>query len=935
MDVTSERWRRLEALFDQAADLPEPAQAAFVAQATAADPTLGHELARLLAHDRSRGAQVAAAVHGAARLPLPADPALADPARTDPALAGRRVGPWRLLREVGRGGMGVVYEAVRDDDAFHKRVAVKVAARAAHALDLRERFAHEREILAQLEHPHIARLLDGGTTDDGVPYLVMEYVEGVPLTTFVAERRPSIAERLRLFLQVCDAVDYAHQNLVVHRDLKPANILIAASGDAKLLDFGIAKLVAAPDSTATLAGLGPATPDYCSPEQLRGQPITTRTDVYALGLVLFELLAGRRAQHADTSSPTALERSICDTPVPRPSTAVGAGDPAWQRTLRGDLDAIVATATQKDPVRRYPSVAALADDVRRHLDGRPVVARLDSATYRLARAARRHWLPLTAAAALVASLTAGVVATTYQARRAERRFAEVRGIANALIGDVHAAIRDLPSSTAAQDVVVRTAVTYLDGLAREAGNDTALQLEIARGYLKVARIAYALDRPSLSRPDDARRYYDRAQAVLDRFGANAVQADPDVAAVTLDLWTQRAQLLQETAQRAEMEQLLARAVDLGESALARAPTHPALLEAVGDAFSAVTSQMTGSPLERRVIDRYVTVAEQVSRLAPDTPDSLAKLGTAYSQAGNFAAYNLDSETARAHYRRAIDAQTRAVALTPDNATARRNLMIAWTNLADVALGPLGAGGYVGSGGPTVPIPDADRQEALAAFAQAVEQAEWLRARDPADDTVQFDYAICLGRQAPAFPPGDARAIAPLERSLAVLESLLPRYPGRALFYVAELRGALAERLRQMGRLDDARREWRVIDAMVRQDAAADPDGFYLRRLAIPITENWAMAEARAGRVDEARRLAARVEELAADMNARAERYARGPGWPPRVRAWHAELHALLGDADAAAAARRESLAMWRVLAARTDLPPDLLKEAKAEAEKSN
>jgi tetratricopeptide (TPR) repeat protein len=932
VEESAKRWRRLEALFDEAADRPEPEQAAIVARATADDPALGADLQRLLQHDRSRGARVVAAIDGVARLPVPA--ADANPsALADPALTGRRLGPWRLLREAGRGGMGVVYEAVRDDDAFQKRVAVKVAARAAYAPDLAQRFAAERQILAQLEHPRIARLLDGGTTDDGVPYLVMEYVEGVPLTTFVAERRPSIAARLRLFLQVCDAVDYAHQNLVVHRDLKPANILVA-DGEAKLLDFGIAKLVAAPDATATQGGLGPATPDYCSPEQLRGQPITTRTDVYALGLVLFELLAGRRAQHADTSSPAALERSICDTSVPRPSTAVGA-DPALRRTLRGDLDAVVATATHKDPARRYPSVAALADDVRRHLDGRPIVARLDSATYRLARAARRHWLPLTAAAALVVSLTAGVVATTYQARRAERRFTQVRGIANALMDDVHTAIRDLPSSTAAQDVVVRTAVEYLDGLAREAGDDPALQLEIARGYLKVARIAYALDRPSLSRPDDARRYYDQAQAVLDRLGTAAVETDPDVAAVTLDLLSQRSQLLQETAQRAEMEQLLVRAVDLAEAALARAPDHPALLEAAGDAFSAVTSQMTGSPLERRVVHRYVDVAERVLRLAPDTPDSLSKLGTAYSQAGNFAAYDLDSAAARDYYRRAIDAQARAVALAADNATARRNLMIAWTNLADVALGPLGAGGYVGSGGPLVPIPDADRQEALDAFGRAVEQAEWLRQRDPSDDTVQFDYAICLGRQAPIFPPGDLRAIGQLERSLALLEPLQSRYPGRAMFYVAELRGALAERLRQVGRLDAARREWRIIDAMVRQDAAADPDGFYLRRLAIPITENWAMAEARAGRVAEARTLAARVEQLAADMDARAERYVRGPGWPPRVRAWHAELHALLGDAEAAATARRESLQMWRVLAARTDLPPDLLKEARAEAQKSD
>jgi eukaryotic-like serine/threonine-protein kinase len=921
MQPTPERWRRVQALFEMAADLPPEQQAARLAQAAPDEPDVRGLVLRLLEHDRSRGAQVAAVLDEVSRLP----------AVPFPELAGQRIGPWRLVREVGRGGMGVVYEAVRDDDAFEKRVAVKVAVGAAHAPDVWERFTHERQILAQLEHPHIARLIDGGTFH-GVPYFAMEFVEGLPLHTYAIERRLSVAERLRLFLQVCDAVEYAHQNLVVHRDLKPSNILVAG-GEVKLLDFGIAKLLAATDGGQTQGRPVPVTPDYCSPEQLRGQAITTRTDVYLLGLVLFELLTGRRAQKADTTSSLALERSICDTPVPTPSEADTTTEPAVARQLRGDLDTIVAAAAQKEPERRYASVAALAEDLRRHLDGRPILARHDSATYRAGRFARRHWVALSAAAALILTLGAGVVATTYQARRAERRFAQVRGIANALMVDVHDAIRDLPSSAAAQDVVVRTAVEYLDGLAQEAGTDRALRLEVVDGYLKVGLLTHALDRPSLGRPDEARRYYDRAAAMLDGLGPEA-QQDPDVAAAIVRLHSQMSQLQSDAGQREAMQQSIERALAVGDAALARAPAHLPLLEAVGDALNGLVVHMAGSAKAQAEIGRYVSIAEQIAARRPDVPYALAKLGTAYSQAGNFATYLQDDETARRHFRRAIDAQSRAVALGGDNATARRNLMIAWTNLADVALGPLGGGSYVGSGGPLVPIPDADRHEAFDAYARAVEQAEWLRQRDPDNDTVQFDYAVCLGRRAPTFPPGDEGAIPPLERSLEVLDGLAAKYPERSRSFSIELRGSLAERLRQVGRLDDARAEWARVDAIVRQAAIDDPDGYYPRRLSIPMFENWAMAEARAGRRDDALRVAARVEQLTGELAAREAQYARAPGWPPRVRAWKAELLESLGDRAGAARARRESVEMWRIVAARTDIPPDVIKEAKVEAAKT-
>jgi serine/threonine protein kinase len=338
LPIDPERWKRIDSIFAAVADLPADEQSAETARLSDGDAALAAEVLRLLDHDRQRGARLQAVLEGVAQLPAaaPVD------------LHGRRIGPYRVERELGRGGMGVVYEGVRDDE-FHQRVALKVSARAAFAPDLLARFRDERQILARLSHPRIARLLDGGTTDDGVPWFAMEFVDGVPIHRHCEDRALPVEARLALFLQVCDAVDYAHQNLIVHRDLKPANILVTSDG-VRLLDFGIAKLLQEAgdgDGATTQGASAPITPDYGSPEQVKGEPITTRTDVYSLGLVLFELLTGVRAQTADTSSPVALARSICDIDVPCPSEVASVAGTPLARRLRGDLDTIVQNATRR------------------------------------------------------------------------------------------------------------------------------------------------------------------------------------------------------------------------------------------------------------------------------------------------------------------------------------------------------------------------------------------------------------------------------------------------------------------------------------------------------------------------------------------------------------------------------------------------------------
>jgi WD40 repeat protein/serine/threonine protein kinase len=366
------------------------------------------------------------------------------------------IGQYRVLRELDRGGMGVVYLAARADEQFIKLVAIKIVSIGPNRDETLQRFRQERQILANLEHANICRLLDAGTTEEGSPYVVMEYIEGTPITGYCDRNKLSITERLKLFLTASSAVQFAHQNLVIHRDLKPGNILITDDGTVKLLDFGIAKLLNADLSSGafklTRTGLLPMTPEYASPEQVRGEHITTASDVYSLGVVLYELLTGHRPYKLTGRSPTEIERAICDTEPERPSTIInrteyetGAdggsrpkrtpemvsqtreGKPDKLRArLRGDLDSITLKALRKEAQQRYSSVDQFAADIRRHLEGKPVLAQKPTVTYRISRFARRHKVGVTLAALFVLMLVGGVITTTWQARIARKQASDYR-----------------------------------------------------------------------------------------------------------------------------------------------------------------------------------------------------------------------------------------------------------------------------------------------------------------------------------------------------------------------------------------------------------------------------------------------------------------------------------------------------------------------------
>jgi eukaryotic-like serine/threonine-protein kinase len=432
-DLPPRDWVTLRQLLDAALELAPSAREAWVAQLDPRHQALKPRLRALLSHAESAAAE--ALLNTLPKLGPPAGGRRAEPA----ALSGTCVGPYRLLRPIGEGGMATVWLAERTDVLQLRRVALKLPHPAWRRADLAERMVREREILSTLEHPHIARLYDAGVADDGQPYLALEYVEGVPIDVFCRSRGLGVRQRLALFLQVAKAVAHAHAQLVVHRDLKPSNILVTAVGEVRLLDFGIARLLergVAEESDHTRETGRALTPDYAAPELIQGRPTGTAADVYSLGVVLYELLAGVRPYRLDRQTRRGLEEALAQVAPRRPSEL--ASERKLQRALRGDVDTIVMKAIRPLPADRYTTVGALAEDIERHLVGRPVAARPDAWSYRLARFVARKRGAVLSVALVGATLLAGVAVATWQARlaQAERRHAdEVKNFITGVIRD--------------------------------------------------------------------------------------------------------------------------------------------------------------------------------------------------------------------------------------------------------------------------------------------------------------------------------------------------------------------------------------------------------------------------------------------------------------------------------------------------------------------
>jgi eukaryotic-like serine/threonine-protein kinase len=526
--MNSTSWEKVKEVFALALEQPRERRAEFLRGTCGVDPELLGEVESLLeAHDESRPV-LERKDFGVATL-FDA---------TGAGYEGKQFGHYKVIRELGRGGMGAVFLAERADGEFHQQVALKIVRRTFADTELTRRFRRERQILASLNHPNIARLLDGGVSQDGEPYLVMEYVEGSRIDEYCDRRGLSTDARLRLFLAVCRGVSYAHQNLVVHRDIKPSNVLVTKEGVPKLLDFGIAKLLDqehADERTET--SFRAFTPEYASPEQVRGEQITTGSDVYTLGVLLHGLLHGvRRPNGAQPAAgrwraESSGQKTVA-TNLPTKQEG-GNGEAGGRLDVGGELRNIVAMARREEPARRYSSVAQFAEDVQRYLEGLPVRAQKDSFTYRAGKFVRRHQVGVGAAAVVLLSLVVGLALALWQASvarrerdRAERRFGEVRQLSNALLTDIAPKIERLEGSTDARQALVTQSLKYLDSLAQESGDDLLLQSELATAYEKIGDLQGAPGRPNLSDFTGALTSLGKAQAIrLNLLGKNPRGAD--------------------------------------------------------------------------------------------------------------------------------------------------------------------------------------------------------------------------------------------------------------------------------------------------------------------------------------------------------------------------------------------------------------------------
>ncbi len=642
---------------------------------------------------------------------------------------GANVGRYRIVREIGQGGMGVVYLA--QDEKFRRRVALKVLKRGMDTEDVLRRFELERQLLASLNHAGIARLYDAGETESGLPYFVMEYVDGVDLERYCDTNRLNIEERLELFGRVCAAVHHAHQNLVVHRDLKPSNILVTAEGQPKLLDFGIAKVVSAEFSAftgdPTLPEMRVMTPQYASPEQVRGETISTATDVYALGVILYEIVSGHRPYRLATRVRSEIERVICEVEPERPSTAISRVEEdrldlddatttvtltpetvsrtresrpeRLRRRLSGDIDNIVLKAMRKAPRRRYSSAEQLAEDIRRHLAGQPVTARADTFGYRASKFVSRHRGAVAAAAFVVISLAAGVVAASWglmeartaqeaereqrieaetQRGRADRRFDQVRALARTFMFDFHDAVQELDGSVPVREMLVTASLQYLDALRQEAGDQPELMRELASAYDRVGDIRGGIRNPSLGDTTGALENYNAALGIREDLVAKAgndeeVQRELSDSHMRIgDMHLHRGDAtgaLDEHRQALRIREAIAAEaphdIEARRDVAVAMANLGAALVATGDAGAA-----------RTYYDRSMELRETLAAERPDDQRLQREVSVASLRIGGQLEETGDADGALAMYEAAVATRERLAALNPDSSRARRDLAIA-------------------------------------------------------------------------------------------------------------------------------------------------------------------------------------------------------------------------------------------------------------------
>jgi non-specific serine/threonine protein kinase/serine/threonine-protein kinase len=790
--VDSERWSRLRAIVEEV--LEHPGRRDEILDGRCGDDeTLRSEAVALLEAHESTGI-LDRTVAGS----LPPLNGMVDPPRV--------LGAWTLREEIGRGGMGTVYRAERSDGVYEQSAAVKLMSGGPWGPGVMERFLRERQILARLQHPNIAALLDGGTTPEGVQWFAMERVSGRPLDRYCDEKRLGIDERLGLFLTVCDAVEAAHRSLVIHRDLKPSNIMVSDEGTVKLLDFGVARSLddaRGEDAEGLTFAFGqPLTVEYASPEQFRGAPASTAADVYSLGAVLYELLAGRlpfplRGRthgevHRILTSAALVPPSEAVTRVaaaateavpdearhdpPSPAAIAGAratSPERLRRRLGGDLDAIVRQALHRDLARRYGSVAELADDIRRHLAGLPVRARPDSMAYVARKFAGRHRVAVTAVLLLALSVAGGVAATLHQAhsaleqsRIAQRRFADVRRLANSMLFEVEEVVAPLPGSTAARQLLVRRALEYIESLSVEERDDPELRRELAAAYRKIGDIQGNPREAHLGDLDGALESYRHAESLL--------------AALAAD----------DTTARRELADVVRRIGDV--------------LWWQGETAEALTTY-----------ERARGIMAELVRLEPDDAENLAGLAAAEAAVGEIAFWNGEMERALPRLEHALALREELLAAAPENLE----------RLVDVARAKTALGDALGWAGRS--------EEALEHLHVAVALLDGTGSENAQDTRVANSLALALSKLGEHLVDAGERdaALSSLGRAreVAVQIAAADPFDSRARRFAALADAKLGDAAMSFDRAAEAERHYRAALAVYRELAAEESGNIEHRR----------------------------------------------------------------------------------------------------------
>jgi tetratricopeptide (TPR) repeat protein len=885
------RWQLTEEIFNESLNLSEAQRSTYLTEVCGSDDALRKEVESLLAYASGSESYLQCMVDETAR----------DLRSSLPFVEGARIGPYVILREIGRGGMGTVYLAARADGQFEQKVALKVINMGIDPGFALEYFLHERQVLANLQHANIARLLDGGTTESGQPYFAMEYLEGEPLTEYFSRCRPGLSERLKIFEQVCSAIHYAHQQLVIHRDLKPDNVLVTKEGVAKLLDFGIARLLG-PAPKNEIAGERFLSPFYASPEQFRGESSGTACDVYSLGAVLYEVVSGRRPFDFQGKSPSEIENMICSQ-YPQP--------------LPGDLGRIVRKAMDKDPARRYASAEALADDLRRYSGGFPVRAHEGGPIYRMRRFVVRNRILSGVGAILLVLIVAATALIVHEENLAWHRAGQVRDLAESLLTGFNET-GDAPESTAQRAQRVRHALDSLGQLSAGTGKDAALDLKIAIAYEHVGDVQGDPLRRSLGDSAGAERSYRAAVAILERLVARREQL-PASERELLQADYRLAMLLRESGVARESLDYFVRAARMGDAATAQSPKDLHLQNDAGviyEAMSRVLATLGRDGEAVKANTHAFAIFEKLTRGEPGSQDFRDGLANSYAERGSLACKVGSLQACLKDYKENLRIREALATEFPNSASAQRNLMLAYSRLADVL-------GYPG-------LPNLGDPEAAAGYLRkCLSVAQAISAADPTDQNARFDITMARLRLARTLlvtkAPGEALGI--LRSGSAETERLLAADPQnkRYLLDAIMFGQMLGDQFRDAGDDPTAIAEYERALASADRLRAHDPSyggqwlGCTVLTL-IPYSHVPSLASNRAR--------AASIEKRMIELANWASRVPVpiGQSQAPMLYAALGEMHLAFGEKDQGRAWFEKSAELWQKLQAGVGINPLYAKE---------